>query len=322
MTLRRSLLLAPFAAAALPAAAQEAFPTRPVRIIVPFTPGGQTDTIARLLAARLQTIWRLPVTVDNRAGANGLLGIEAMVRGAPDGYTLATITLTHAINATLVTSPPYDFAREVAPLCLLGSLPLVAVVPVASPVRSFAELVAAARSRNLNGGSSGTGTPPHLALELFRRETGAGDRITHVPYRGGAPAITDLVAGTLDVIIANLPEAIGQIQGGRLRPLAVTTRERHRLLPEVPTTAEVGMPGLELGSWTAIAAPAAVAAPLRGRIAADSQAAIQDPEASGRATEIGFDILAWPQDRTAAFVVAETARLGRIIREANIRAES
>lgn len=322
MTLRRSLLLAPLAAAAFPAAAQEAFPARQVRIIVPFTPGGQTDTIARLVAARLQAGWRQPVTVDNRPGANGLLGIEAMVRGAPDGYSLAAITLTHAINATLVTNPPYDFAREVSPLCLLGSLPLVAVVPVASPIRSFADLVAAARARPLNGGSSGTGTPPHLALEIFRRETGAGDRITHVPYRGGAPAITDLVGGTLDVIIANLPEAIGNIQGGRLRPLAVTARERHRLLPEVPTVHEAGMPSLEMGSWTAIAAPTAVPAALRARIAADARSAIQDPDASARATEIGFDILAWPQDRTAAFVTAEAERWGRIIREANIRAEA
>jgi tripartite-type tricarboxylate transporter receptor subunit TctC len=321
MTLRRSLLLAPFAAAALPAAAQENFPTRPVRIIVPFAPGGQTDTIARLVAARLQVAWRQPVSVDNRAGANGLLGIEAMVRAVPDGYTLSAITLTHAINATLVQNPPYDFAREVAPLTLLGSLPLVAVVPSASPIRSFAELVAAARTRTLNGGSSGTGTPPHLGLELFRREAGAGDRVTHVPYRGGAPSITDLVAGTLDVIMANLPEAIGQIQGGRLRALAVAARERHRLLPDVPTTQEVGMPALLMGSWTAIAAPSAVSAALRTRIAADARLAIQDPEASARATDIGFDIHAFAQEQSAAFVAAETERLGRIIREANIRAE-
>jgi tripartite-type tricarboxylate transporter receptor subunit TctC len=319
---RRTLLAAPLAAA-LPAAAQEAaFPARPVRIIVPFTPAGQTDTIARLVARRLSTVWNQPVTVDNRPGANGLLGIEAMVRGPADGYTLAAITLTHAINATLAQNPPYDFSREVSALTLLGSLPLVAVVPAASPVRSLADLVALARTRVLNGGSSGSGTPPHLALEIFRRETALGERIVHVPYRGGAPAITDLVAGTLDVIIANLPEAIGQIQGGRLRPLAVTAEARHRLLPETPTAAEAGMPGLLLGSWTAIAAPTAVAPALRARIAADSAAAIRDPEATARATEIGFDIHAWPLERTTSFVAAEVERMGRLIREAGIRAEA
>jgi tripartite-type tricarboxylate transporter receptor subunit TctC len=249
----------------------------------------------------------VPVVVENRPGANGLLGAEAALRAAPDGHTLLVITSTHAINATLVATAPYDFAREVAPLSLLGSLPLVVVVPATSPFRDFGALVAAARARPLNGGSSGTGTPAHLALELFRREAGAGAgaALLHVPYRGGAPAVTDLVAGTLDLMIANLPDALGQIQSGRLRALAVTGLARHALLPEVPSVAEAGFPRLEVGSWTALVAASAVDPALRSRIAAEAAAAVTSPATAARAAEAGFDVLGWDEARTRDFVAAE-----------------
>jgi tripartite-type tricarboxylate transporter receptor subunit TctC len=319
---RRAILAA--AGALLPALAHAQaprFPARGVRLVVPFTPGGQTDIMARLLGARLSAVWGGPVVVENRPGGNGITGAEAALRAAPDGHTLLLITSTHAINATLVPEAPYDFARDVAPLSLLGSLPLVAVVPAASPWPDLAAVAAAGRGRALNGGSSGTGTPAHLALELFRREAGIGAALAHVPYRGGAPAVTDLAAGTLDIMFANLPDALAAIQAGRLRALAVTAERRQRLLPGVPTVAEAGFGGLQIGSWTALVAAASVPAALRGRIAADASAAVTDPATASRAAEAGFDILGWGERETAAFVAAEVARWGALVREAEIRAE-
>jgi tripartite-type tricarboxylate transporter receptor subunit TctC len=240
---RRALLAATLLPLGLPLAAQaQGFPDRTVRLIVPFTPAGQTDIMSRLIALRLQDAWGKPVVVENRPGGNALIGADAVAKAAPDGHTLLAITLTHAVNASLFPQAPYDFQRDLTTLTVLGSLPLVVVVRADAPWRSLAELAAAASAGRLNGGSSGTGSPPHLALELFRRATGAGERLQHVPYRGGAPSVTDLVAGNLDLVISNLPECLPQIQGGRLRALAVTDATRHPLLPTVPTTAEAGLP--------------------------------------------------------------------------------
>ncbi len=196
------------------------------------------------------------------------------------------------------------------------------VVHPANPARTLAELAEAARGgRVRNGGSSGNGTPPHLGLELFRRASGAGDRIQHVPYRGGAPSVTDLVAGNLDLLVSNLPECIGQVRAGRLRALAVTTESRHPQLPDVPTTREAGMPGLVIGNWTAMLTNAGVPAPVRGRIERDALAAIRDPEVTRRATEAGFEVLGLDAARSARFIADETERWGRLVAEAGIRAE-
>ncbi|WP_198368671.1 Bug family tripartite tricarboxylate transporter substrate binding protein [Roseomonas rosulenta] len=298
------------------------FPTRPVRLVVPFPPGGQTDIAARLLARRLGIVWGVAVVVENRAGANGLLGAEAALRAPPDGHTLLTITSTHAINATLVADAPYDFRADAATLTLLGALPLVAVVPAGSPAVTLADLAQLAQQRPLNGGSSGSGTPAHLALELFRREVPGAVGLQHVPYRGGAPAITDLLGARIDFMFANLPDALAQVQGGRLRALAVTGPARHRLLPSIPAVSEAGFPAIEIGSWTALVAATAVPAALRSRIAEAAAAAMADPETAGRAAEAGFDVLGWEEPRSVAFVAAETERWGRLVREAEIRAES
>jgi len=321
---RRALLgLGGAAAMGMPAARADTdrFPTRPVRLVVPFPPGGQTDIAARLLARRLGIVWGVAVVVENRAGANGLLGAEVALRAPPDGHTLLTITSTHAINATLVPDAPYDFRADAATLTLLGALPLVAVVPAGSPAATLADLAQLARQRPLNGGSSGSGTPAHLALELFRREVPGAVGLQHVPYRGGAPAIADLLGARLDFMFANLPDALAQVQGGRLRALAVTGSVRHRLLPSVPAVAEAGFPALEIGSWTALVAASAVPAALRSRIAQAAATAMADPETAGRAAEAGFDVLGWDEPRSVAFVTAETERWGRLVREAGIRAE-
>jgi tripartite-type tricarboxylate transporter receptor subunit TctC len=206
---------------------------------------------------------------------------------------------------------------------MLGSLPLVVVVNAErSPARSLAELVALARTRSLNGGSSGNGSPPHLGLELLRRAANAGDNIVHVPYRGGAPSVTDLAAGNLDVMVSNLPECLAQIRGGRLRPLALTAPERHPLVPDVPTVREAGLPQLEISNWTAMQVPAATPPALLARLERDVVAAINDADTKRRAQEAGFQVLGWDSARSNRFVQEETNRWATLVTEAQIKPDA
>jgi tripartite-type tricarboxylate transporter receptor subunit TctC len=313
------------AALALPGAAraQPAFPDRNPRYIVPFPPGGLTDIMARILAQKLGENWNRAVLVDNRAGGNALIGADMAAKAAPDGHTLLAITLTHAVNATLFPNAPYDFRRDFAVLSVLGSLPLVVVVNTEKNLaRSLDELMRLARTRTLNGGTSGNGSPPHLGLELLRRAARAGDNIVHVPYRGGAPSVTDLAAGNLDVMVSNLPECLAQIRGGRLRPLGITSAERHPLVPDVPTVRELGVPELEITNWTAVLTGAAVPAAILGRLERDVQAAIHDPETVRRSREAGFQVLGWDAARSTEFVRAETERWARLVTEAQIKPDA
>lgn len=308
----------PLLAQAQPAAP---FPDRAVRYIVPFTPAGLTDIMARLVAQKLSEIWAKPVVVENRAGGNAMIGADAAAKSPPDGHTLLAITLTHAVNVSLFPNSPYDLMRDFVPVSVLGSLPLVVVVNAANPARSLADLIAQARGRVLNGGSSGNGSPPHLGLELFRRVSGAGGNITHVPYRGGAPGVTDLVAGNLDFMVSNLPECLAQIQGGRLRGLAVTSPTRHRLVPDIPTVLEANAPELEMTNWTAMLTHAAVPRPALAEIIRATQLAMRDGDLRRRGEEGGFDMLGWDPDRSRSFMLAEVQRWGRLVREAAIRAD-
>jgi tripartite-type tricarboxylate transporter receptor subunit TctC len=323
---RRAALAAPLLAlpplAAPHAARAQSFPERPVRYIVPFAPAGLTDIMARLVAQRLGETWNRPVVVENRAGGNAMIGADAAAKSPPDGHTLLAITLTHAVNVSLFPNAPYDLMRDFVPVSVLGSLPLVVAVPAAAPYRTLAEFLAAARTRNMNAGSSGNGSPPHLGLELVRRAAGAGANITHVSYRGGAPAVTDLVAGNLDFIVSNLPECLSQLQAGRLRGLAITGAQRHRLVPDIPTVAEAGQPGLAMTNWTAMLTNSAVPRPVLAEISRATQAALRDPETRRRAEEGGFDVLAWDMDRSLAFITDEVARWGRLVREAQIRPDA
>ncbi|MGK7865071.1 Bug family tripartite tricarboxylate transporter substrate binding protein [Falsiroseomonas sp. E2-1-a4] len=309
------------AAALLPLGARaQGFPVRNPRYIVPFPPGGLTDIMARLVGQRLGEAWGRPVVIDNRAGGNALIGADLAAKAEPDGHTLLAITLTHAVNATLFPNAPYDFRRAFHVVSVLGSLPLAVVVNAErSPARDLAGLAELARSRSLNGGTSGTGSPPHLGLELFRRVTRAGDNIVHVPYRGGAPSVTDLAGGNLDLMVSNLPECLAQIRGGRLRALAVTSAERHPLVPEVPTVREAGLPELEITNWTAVLTNAAVPEAIKARLERDVLAAIHHPETTRRAQEGGFQVLGWDSARSADFVRAETDRWASLVTEAGIR---
>ncbi len=324
MIQRRSVLAGLPAAALLPAVAraQAGFPDRPVRYVVPFPPGGLTDIMARLVGQKLSDIWGRPVVIENRAGGNALIGADAVAKAAPDGHALLAITMTHAVNASLFPNAPYNFRQDLTTISVLGSLPLVVVVNAEkSPARTLADFMTAARTQRMNAGSSGTGSPPHLGIELVRAAARAGDNIQHVPYRGGAPSVTDLAAGNLDFMVSNLPECIAQIQGGRLRALAVTSAERHPLIPDVPTVKEAGQPSLEMTNWTAMMVQAATPAPIIAKIEADTLAAIRDADVSRRAREGGFTVEAWDRTRSNAFVAAETARWARLIQDAGLRAD-
>ncbi len=321
---RRSVLAGIPAAALMPVAAraQAAFPDRPVRYIVPFPPGGLTDIMARLVGQKLSEGWGKPVVIENRAGGNALIGADAVAKSAPDGHTLLAITMTHAVNASLFPNAPYNFRQDLTTISVLGSLPLVVVVNAEkSRARTLADLLAQARAQRMNAGSSGNGSPPHLGLELVRIAARAGENVQHVPYRGGAPSVTDLAAGNLDFMVSNLPECIAQIQGGRLRPLAVTSAERHPLVPDVPTVREAGQPSLEMTNWTAMMAPAGVPAPILARLEADTLAAIRDADVGRRAREGGFTVEGWDRTRSNAFVAEETARWARLIQDAGLRAD-
>ena len=313
MMLRRSLM----AAIALPALAQ----SRPTRIIVPFPPGGLADALARPLAAKLAATLGNPFIVENRAGAGGNIGAEQVARAEPDGATLLLGSLGPlAVNQWLFATLGYDPAAFV-PVSLLVNTPKVFCVHPGRPWRSLAELIAAARAApgRLSAGSAGNGSSLHIALELFNRA--AGVQVTHVPYRGAAPAVTDLVGGQFDLIIDNVPNIIGQIRGGGVRALATATPSRMPQLPDVPTTTEAGLPGYLFGTWFGLVAPPGTPASLAERLSAAVDAALRDPEVGGRLVEQGAVLGGGNPESFGRFMAAERARLEPVIRGAGMRAE-
>jgi len=325
MTRRRSLLQAA-ASLALPlwpalSRAQD-FPRAgsSLRYVVPFPPGGLTDVMARLVAQQLAERWKVSVVVDNKPGNGGQIGAAEVAKAAGDGQTLLAITLTHAANVTLFKGrAPYDFQKDLRPVALLAGSPMVVVVPAASPIRDFRDLMAQARSRKLNAGSSGNGTPPHLTLALFN-ELNKTD-IQHIPYKGGAPSMTDLIGGQLDLIFSNMPESIAHVKSGRLRALAIASGARHPLLPEVPTTAEAGAPQLAVENWTAIMAPATTPDAIVERLSAEVLRIMAGSDIDERARTQGFRVDARGPQAFGSFLKDEIERWARIITTAKITAD-
>jgi tripartite-type tricarboxylate transporter receptor subunit TctC len=301
--------------------AQGAWPTRPVRIVVPFPPGGLVDTLARAVSQRLSAALGQPVVVENRAGAGGNIGADVVAKAAPDGHTLLASSLGPlAVNQYIYRSMPYDTRTAFAPIVLLAETPKVMCVATARPWRSVQDVIAEAKARpgRLTAGSAGPGSSLHLALELFKRITGTD--IQHVPYRGAAPAVTDLVAGQIDMLIDNVPNILGQIRGNAVRPLAVATERRLPQLPEVPTMAEQGV-DFVFGTAFGLAAPAGTPPEIIHRIAEAVNAALRDPEVGGRLVEQGAVLGGGTPAQFAALIERERSTLEPVIRAANIRAE-
>lgn len=317
MLRRRTLPL--LAALPLPALAQGA---RPVRIIVPFPPGGLADLLARPLAARLQASLGAPVVVENRPGAGGNIGADLVAKAAPDGTTWLLGSIGPlAANQFLFASMPYDTRSAFAPCVLLVSTPKVIAVNAARPWRDLPALLADARARPgaIRGGSAGNGSSLHIALALLNQL--AGVEITHVPYRGAAPAVTDLVAGTLDLMVDNTPNILPQLREGTARPLAVATAARLPVLPDVPTAAEAGLPGFVFGTWFGLAAPARTPPEVVARMAEAVNAALREPEIGPRLAETGAVIGGGTPGHFAAFIAEQAALLEPLIRGARITAD-
>jgi len=290
-----------------------------LRYVVPFPPGGLTDVMARLVGQQLGERWKVSVVIDNKPGSGGQIGADAVAKAAPDGLTLLAITLTHAINVTLFPKAPYSFGRDLKPVALMASSPMLVVVPAASRIQSFQDLIAAARAGKVNAGSSGNGTPPHLTLALFNDL--AKTAIQHVPYKGGAPSMTDLIGGQLDVVFSNFPESIAHVRSGKLRALAIASTARHPAVPDVPTTGEAGMPALQVESWTGLMVPAGTPDGAVQKLGAEVVKILATPEVEERARAQGFRIDARGPDRFAPFLDAEIARWAKVIKAANISAD-
>jgi len=301
------------------AAHAQAYPAKTIRYVVPFPPGGITDMMARTIGQKISESWKQSVVVDNRAGGNALIGADMVAKATPDGYTWLAMTITHTVNATLFPQAPFSFTKDLKAVSVLGSLPLVVVVHQGLPVKSLAELTALGRTRSLNGGSSGNGTPQHLAFELYRQV--AGINAQHIPFKGGAPSMISLIGGELDFIITGMPEAITHIKSGKLRALAIAGGTRHPFTPGLPTTAELGMPTLSITSWTGLMVPSATPKELIARINAEVASVLKQPDTAEKVRAQGFDIVANSPEAAQSFMAAEVGRWGKLVREANIKVD-
>jgi tripartite-type tricarboxylate transporter receptor subunit TctC len=289
-----------------------------IRYVVPFAPGGLTDMMARMVGQKLSESWKVPVIVDNRAGGNAQLGADMVAKAPPDGNTLLAITLTHAANVALFPQAPYNLMRDLRPVALLASSPMLVVVPANSPIKDFKDLVAVSRTRQLNAGSSGNGTPPHLTMALFNDLNRS--KMTHVPYRGGAPSMVDLIGGQLDVIFSNFPESIAHVKAGKLKPLAICSLGRHPMLPDVPTAFESGMPGLYTENWTAAMMPAKTPDPIVEKYSREMIKIMFSREIEEKANQQGFRVGPKGSDEFGRYLKTEVDRWGRIIKTAKITA--
>ena len=311
-------MLAGGMAVAGPACAQN-YPTRPVRIVVPFAPGGGTDVMARNVAQKLNEAWAQPVVVDNRTGAGGLIGADVVAKSTPDGYTFLLATTTTAINASLAVKPPYDMKRDLQTVAMLSFYPMAAVMRADTPVRSLKDLVALSHKQPLSAGSGGNGTPQHLVLEMFKGATGA--KILHVPYKGGAPALAALMGAQNDVVFSLWPECLPHVQAGRLRALAVTTTSRLAKMPDIPTTAEAGFPSVQATGWQGVMVRAGTPKEIVARINARVNAIMAMPDMKARIVDQGFIPVSMSVGDSEKFVAGDVAGWGKIIRDGNIRPE-
>ena len=300
-------------------AAAQGYPNRAVKIVVPFAAGGGTDVMARNIAQKLNEAWGQPVVVENRTGAGGIIGADAVAKSAPDGYTFLIGTTTTAINASLVVKPPYDMQRDLQPVAMLSFYPMAVVVPAGSPARSLQDLAALARKQSLSAGSGGNGTPQHLVLEMFNGATGV--KILHVPYKGGNPALVALLGGQNDVVFSLWPEALPHVQAGKLRALAVTTPARLAQMPDIPTTAEAGFPSVQATGWQGVMVRAGTPKDIVARINAQVGSIMAAPDMKSRIVEQGFVPVTMGVTETEKFVKSDVEGWAKVIREGNIKAE-
>jgi len=303
------------------AQAGASYPSRPIRLVVPATPGGGTDILARIVALKLHEAWRQQVIVDNRAGGSGMIGSEIVARADPDGHTLLVSYTGHVTNPGLFAKMPYDTVRDFSPVAMVGVIPGVLVLHPSLPPQSVKEFIAYAKERpgKMNYGSAGEGSATHLATVLFNSMTGIS--MLHVPYKGSTPALADLLSGQLNLMFGNMASAMPHARSGKLRALAVTGTQRSAAAPELPTVAESGLPGYEAYSWFGMFGPAKMPPAVVNKLNAEVNSALKQPGVRERLTSLGADALIMTPRELGAYVETEIAKWGRIIKASGAKAE-
>jgi tripartite-type tricarboxylate transporter receptor subunit TctC len=297
------------------------YPARPVRLIVPYPPGGGTDTLARVVSQKLSETLGQQVVMDNRPGAGANIGMELAARSAPDGYTLVLATISNAISASLYSRLNYDLVRDFAPVTLLATTPHLLAVHPSLPVGSVKDLIALAKARpgQLVYSSAGSGTPTHLAGELF--DYMAGVNMTHVPYKGGGPSVVALLGGEVTASFATMPSVLPHVKSGKLRGVAVTTSRRSPSAPNLPTVAESGLPGFDMGSWYGLMAPAGTPAAVVSHLNAETIKVLKLADVKQRLDNSGFDALVSTPEEYAAYTRSEIDKWAKIVKASGARAE-
>jgi tripartite-type tricarboxylate transporter receptor subunit TctC len=319
---RRAVLGLVLVSAFATTAFAQAWPAKPIKLIVPFPAGGGTDIIGRELGQKLAANTGWTVIVDNKPGSGGNLGVDAAAKSPPDGYTVVLgQTSNLAINPTLYSKLPYDPVKDLAPVSMVASAPLVLVVAADSPYKTLADLVAAARSKplELNYATSGNGTVAHLATELFQRT--ANVKLTHVPYKGAAQGATDLIGGQVQVYVSSVPTLIGHIKGGKMRALAVTSAKRADDLPQVPTVAESGYKGFEAVTWFGIAGPAKLPKEIVTKLNAEINKALQAPDLLKKLSDQGADVAGSTPEQFGKLIQDDIARWGKVVKESGAKVD-
>ena len=300
----------------LPAhAADDAYPSKPIKIIVPYPPGGASDITARVIGQKLSEAWKQPVLVENRAGASGIIGTDVVAKSQPDGYTLGLVASTHAANQGLFKKLPYDTLKDFTPVVMTASVQLVLVTSQAFPAKSVKELIAMAGAKpgEITYASSGPGSAPHLFAEMFSQMTKV--KMTHVPYKGSTAAHPDLIAGQVSVMFDTVPAVLSQIKSGRLRPLAVGGAKRSAQLPDVPTLAEAGVPGYAATSWGGVLAPAGTPPAVVSKLNKEIVHILNLPDVRERLAGMGAEPVGGTSAQFADMLHSETVRFGKLVKD-------
>jgi len=316
MNIIRTLLVSAACIAAASAGAAE-YPTKPVRLVIGFAPGGGTDTTARALSTKLTTAFGQQLIVDNRPGHSGTIAADIVTQATPDGHTVLLGTIALVINPILTKTMPFDTFKDLLPVTQAVDSTNILIVHPSVAAKSVKELIALAKAKPLNGGSSGIGGTGHLAVELFNLQTGT--KITHVPYKGGGPAMLDLLAGNIQLIFATAASSIGHIKAGKARALAVTTAKRSSLVPELPTVAEAGVPGFEANNWNGFFVPAKTPRPIINRLNKEFAAALSLPDIKEFLFKQGLDAAPGTPEQFAKYMKSEYAKWTKVIQAAGLK---
>ena len=320
-SLRISTLLSLALASPLAALADAAYPDKPIKFVVPYPPGGGTDVVARIVQQRLQAALGQSIVIDNKGGAGGSLGTDIVAKAAPDGYTVLFTLSSHTINPAIFPKLPYDTIKDFEPVGLVASLPQLLAASMAVPVRSVADVVAQAKAApdKFSFASVGNGSPGHLAGELMVLRTGAP--MAHIPYRGGGPAVTDVIGGQVPLLWVSIPAAAAQVKAGKLRALAVSTTKRSPAFPDVPTMQEAGVADFEVDSWYAMLVPAKTPRPIIDRLNKALNTVLAEPAIRAQLLDQGADAVGGTPEALAKVIAAEVPKWVKLAKDANIKAD-